>query len=174
MMPPMTAMMLWIIFLGADPAGTAVAKLPKPVAREMTAAVLALNKALGLENWPAKGVKPCVDRGELEALGKDVSPEDAKKCAESALAAAELAGLGKSYALGIIMADIGPATVFAVGTGEAAGWGAYSCDPTRKCNPTKLSGPSKQARRLATRYERACASDKTIWLPSRAAACLAK
>ncbi len=159
----MTLIIAWMLFLGAD---TAVATLPPGVGKEMTQAVMTLNKALGLESWPAKDA--CVDRGGLEALGKDVSAEDTKKCAESALAGVQLPGLGKTYALAIIMAEIGPATVFAVGTESAAGWGAYSCDPTRKCRPTKLSGPSKQAKRLAGRYQRACADPKTIWFPARA------
>lgn len=158
----MIPIIVWTLFLGAN---TAVAKLPPGVGKEMTQAVMALNKALALESWPAKDA--CVDRGGLEALGKDVSAEDTLKCAETALAEVQLPNLGKSYALAIIMADIGPATVFAVGTDDAAGWGAYSCDPTRKCNPTPLAGPSKQAKRLAARYERACADSKTIWFPAR-------
>jgi len=70
------------------------------------------------------------------------------------------------------MAGIGPVTVFAVGLGAAQGWGAYSCDATRgKCPPTKVDGPSKQAKRLAERYRRACADKATIWLPAREGVC---
>jgi len=74
--------------------------------------------------------------------------------------------------IGIPMAGIGPVTVFAIGVGAADGWGAYSCDATRaKCPPTKLDGPSKQAKRLADRYHRACADKSTIWLPSHENVC---
>jgi hypothetical protein len=158
----MLSIMALILSAGVN---TAVAKLPPGLGKEMTLAVMTLNKALALESWPAKDA--CVDRGGLEALAKDVSAADTTKCAQSALAEANLPNLGKSYALAIIMADIGPATIFAVGMGDAAGWGAYSCDPTRKCNPTSLNGPSKPAKRLAGRYQRACADAKTIWFPAR-------
>jgi len=111
---------------------------------------VALNRVLGLESWPAQGVPSCLDRGGLEATAKDVSAEDTKKCADTALDDG-FPDLGKSYVIGIPMAGIGPVTVFAIGLGGAEGWGAYSCDATRpKCPPTKLDGPSKQAKRLAT------------------------
>jgi hypothetical protein len=151
-------------------AGEPAAKLPPPIAKEMTAALVAVNKALGLENWGAEGEKPCVDRGGLEATIKDVSASDTRTCAASALARG-FPGLGKDYVLGIPMAEIGPVTVFAVGKSQAEGWGTYSCDPTRKCNPTKLAAPSKQAKRLADRYRRACADARTVWFPDREAAC---
>jgi hypothetical protein len=121
-----------------------VAKLPAPVAKEMATAVVELNKVLGLESWPAQGFESCLDRGGLEATAKDVSAEDTKKCADTALDAG-FPELGRSYVIGIPMAGIGPVTVFAIGLAQAEGWGAYSCDTTRKCPPTKLNGPSKQA-----------------------------
>jgi hypothetical protein len=34
-----------------------------------------------------------------------------------------------------------------------------------------LNGPSKQAKRLADRYRRACADKATIWLPAREGVC---
>lgn len=151
-------------------AGEPATRLPPPTAKEMTAALVAVNKALGLESWSAEGEKPCVDRGGLEATIKDVSAADTRTCAESALAKG-FPGLGKDYVLGIPMADIGPVTVFAVGKNAAEGWGAYSCDPTRKCGPTKLAAASKQAKRLADRYRRACADAKTVWFPDRETAC---
>ena len=168
-MAPMPVMIAWMLWAAAEAAGP-VAKLPAPVAKEMAAAVVTLNKVLGLESWPSLGFESCLDRGGLEATAKDVSAEDTKKCADTALNAG-FPGLGKSYVIGIPMAGIGPVTVFAIGLGEAEGWGAYSCDTTRKCPPTKLSGPSKQAKRLAERYRRACADSATIWLPAREGVC---
>jgi hypothetical protein len=47
------------------------------------------------------------------------------------------------------MADIGPVTDFAIGLDDADGWGAYSCDPTRKCTPTKLDAASETSQALA-------------------------
>jgi hypothetical protein len=170
-MVPMPAMIAWMLWAAAEAAGGPVAKLPVPVAKEMAAAVLALNRVLGLESWPALGVQSCLDRGGLEATAKDVSAEDTKKCADTALDAG-FPELGKSYAIGIPMAGIGPITVFAIGLGAAQGWGAYSCDATRaKCPPTRLNGPSKQAKRLADRYRRACADNATIWFPAREGVC---
>jgi len=150
--------------------GTTAAKLPPATAKEMTAIIVAINKALGLENWEVEGEKACVDRGGLEATIKDVSAEDAKNCAASAIERG-FPGLGKEYAIGIPMASIGPVTVFAIGKEDAEGWGAYSCDPSRKCNPTKLSATSKQAKRLVERYQRACSDAKTIWFPNREGIC---
>lgn len=171
MMAAMQVTIAWMPWAAAQSAAGPVAKLPAPVAKEMAAAVVALNKVLGLESWPAQGVPSCLDRGGLEATAKDVSAEDTKKCADTALDAG-FPELGKSYAIGIPMAGIGPVTVFAIGIGASDGWGAYSCDATRpKCPPTKLDGPSKQAKRLADRYRRACADNATIWLPAREGVC---
>ena len=171
MMVPMPVIIAWMLWAAAEATAGPVAKLPLPVAKEMAAAVLALNRVLGLESWPAQGVESCLDRGGLEATAKDVSAEDTKKCADTAVDAG-FPELGKSYVIGIPMAGIGPVTVFAIGRGQAEGWGAYSCDATRpKCPPTKLEGPSKQAKRLADRYRRACADKATIWLPAREGAC---
>jgi hypothetical protein len=152
-------------------AGEPAAKLPPAVGKEMTAALVAVNKVLGLESWVTQGgEKPCVDRGGLEATVRDVSAEETRKCAATGIADG-FPGLGKDYVLGIPMAGIGPVTVFAIGKGAAEGWGAYSCDPTRKCNPTKLTATSKQAKRLADRYRRACADAKTVWFPGREEIC---
>jgi hypothetical protein len=170
-MPAMFAMIAWMLWSAAEAASGPVAKLPVPVAKEMSGALVALNKVLGLESWPGQGFESCLDRGGLEATAKDVSAEDTKKCADTALTGG-FPELGKSYVIGIPMAGIGPVTVFAVGLGAAQGWGAYSCDATRpKCPPTKLDGPSKQAKRLAERYRRACADRATIWLPAREGVC---
>ena len=169
-MAAMAAMIAWMLWAAAQAATGPVAKLPLPVAKDMTATIVALNRMLGLESWPALAGEPCLDRGGLEATAKDVSREDTLKCAEQAVSDG-FPEMGKSYVIGIVMGQIGPITVFAVGKGEAEGWGAYSCDPTRKCNPTKLDGPSKQAKRLAERYRRACADKATIWLPDREGVC---
>lgn len=162
----MLATLVWTLLVAGGPA----AKLEAAVGKEMTAAIVAVNKALGLETWDAHGEKPCVDRGGLEAMAKDVGPEETRECASTVIAKG-LPSLGQDYVLGIPMADIGPVTVFAVGIGDSEGWGAYSCDPTRKCAPTKLTATSKQAKRLVERYRRACSDPKTVWFPSRDGVC---
>jgi hypothetical protein len=162
----MLATLVWTLLVAGEPA----AKLDPSVGKEMTTAIVAVNKALGLETWDARGEKPCVDRGGLEAMAKDVGPEETRECASTAIAKG-FPSLGQDYVLGIPMAGIGPVTVFAVGIGDSDGWGAYSCDPTRKCSPTKLSAASKQAKRLADRYRRACLDPKTVWFPDRQRVC---
>jgi len=145
-------------------------KLAQDVAKEMGDAIVAVNKSLGLESWPAQGVKPCIDRGGQGVLAKDVTPEATKKCATAAVEKGS-PGLGKSYVLAILMAGIGPVTVISVGTGEAAGWAAYSCDPTRQCKPMKIGAPNKWGKRLAERLAKACAEAGTIWLPAGQRVC---
>jgi hypothetical protein len=162
----MLATIVWTMLIAGEP----VAKLPPQVGKEMTAAIVAVNKALGLESWIVPGQDPCVDRGGLEATIKDISAEDTQQCAWSVLEKG-FPGLGKDYWIGIPMADIGPVTVFAIGTNDAEGWGAYSCDPSRKCNPTKLTATSKFAKRLAERYRRACQEPRTVWFPNREDIC---
>ena len=162
----MLVTLVWTLLVAGDPS----AKLAASVGREMTDAIIAVNKALGLETWAAHGEQPCVDRGGLEALAKDVPPEEARECTSSAIAKG-FPGLGQDYVLGIPMADIGPVTVFVIGIADSDGWGAYSCDPSRKCAPTKLSATSKQAKRLAERYRRACSDAKTLWFPNREDVC---
>jgi hypothetical protein len=162
----MLATIAWTFLIAGSPA----AKLQPDVAKEMTAVIVAINKVLGLESWTNDGEESCVDRGGLEATAKDVSAEAAHRCAATAIEKG-FPNLGKAYTVGIPMADIGPVTVFAIGQADAEGWGAYSCDPTRKCNPTKLSAGSKQAKRLAERHRRACSASSTIWFPSRDAVC---
>ena len=155
----MLATILWTMFVAGPP----VAKLPPATAKEMTEVIIAVNKVLGLENWDAHtDEKPCVNRGGLEGTIKDVSPEETRECAATALGEG-FPGLGKDYVLGITMAGIGPVTAFAIGLGEAEGWGAYSCDPKRRCRPIKLSAAQKHARRLTVRYRKACEDAKTIF-----------
>ena len=162
----MLATIVWTLLVAGAPA----AKLPTATAKEMTDVIIAANKVLGLESWTIEGEKPCVDRGGLEATAKDVNAEDTRQCASTALSHG-FPGLGKDYVVGIPMAHIGPVTVFAIGVGEADGWGAYSCDPKRRCNPTKLTAGSKQAKRLSERYAKACADAQTVWFPSRDLVC---
>jgi hypothetical protein len=144
-------------------------KLAPAVAKEMADAIVAVNKSLGLESWPAQGVKPCVDRGGQGVLAKDVTPEQARKCASAAVE--KLPELGKGYVLAILMGEIGPVTVVALGTGEQAAWGAYSCDPTRTCKPLKIDPATKWGKRLDERRTKACGDATTIWLPAGQKSC---
>jgi hypothetical protein len=151
-------------------AAAAPAKLPPAVAKEMSDAVVAVDKALGLESWPTHGAEPCVKRAGPENPTQDVSREDTRSCAVSVLAAG-FPTLGKSYVVAVLMAPMGPTTVFALGIDEAAGWGAYSCDPGRKCAPTAISASTKWGKRLLDRQQKACASDSTLWFPAGHRAC---
>jgi hypothetical protein len=163
----MTAAVIALLWLAATPP---VAKVPPPTAQEMSAAIVAVNKALGLESWPNHGAHPCVDRGGEGTMGKDVSAADTRRCAEAALASG-FPLLGKSYALAIAMTAYGPSTVIALGMADAAGFGAYSCDPGRKCLPTKIQPSTKWGKRLGERQVKACAETETVWLPAAARVC---
>src|SRR3954454_4444511 len=101
----------------------APAKLAPATAKEMADAVVAVDKALGMESWPSRGVKPCVDRGGPENPTKDVKAADARGCASSA-GEKGLPNLGKSYVVAVLMAPVGPVTVAAFGIGDAEGWAA--------------------------------------------------
>ena len=146
------------------------AKLAPATGHEMADAIVAVNKSLGLESWPAHGVKPCIDRGGQGVLAKDVKPDDARRCAAAALDKG-LPELGKSFVVAILMAEIGPVTVISLGTGEQAGWGAYSCDPTRACKPMKINPDNKWGKRLDERRAKACGDATTVWLPEGQKAC---
>jgi len=154
--------------------GTAAApptKLPPETAKEMADAIIAVNKALGLESWAMHGgSQPCIDRGGQGIMAKDVTAEDTRKCAATALEKG-FPELGKSYVLAILMASIGPFTVIALGTGDAAGWGAYSCDPGRKCPPLRITPTTKWGKRLGERQARACGEPATVWFPAGQRAC---
>src|SRR5258708_16038048 len=118
-------------------AGQPAAAKPSPeVAREMTEAIGAANKALGLESWEAHGIKPCVDRGGEGANAKDVSPEDTRTCAETAVGK-QFPALGKSFVLAILMAPIGPATVLPFRIPHPHRSAAYSSHPRPKRLPTQ-------------------------------------
>jgi len=166
-MLPATTLIALVTLAAAD---APAAKLPAELAQEMADAVVAIDKALGLESWGARGNKPCIDRGGLGATAKDVGVEETRKCAATGLDKG-LPSLGKSYVLAVLMADIGPVTVVALGIGDAAGWGAYSCDPGRKCPPIKLDPGKKWGKRLVDRRAKACAQTNTIWFPPEKRAC---
>lgn len=170
------AMSLWTAAPSTAPApsaaGTpaAAGKLAPETAKEMAEAIVAVNKALGLESWPTRGAQPCVDRGGQGVTSKDVTGPEARKCAASALEKG-FPELGKSYVLAIQMASIGPVTAIAVGTGAAEGWGAYSCDPERTCKPIKIGAPNKWGKRLAERQAKACGDAATLWFPADKRGC---
>jgi hypothetical protein len=158
-----TLITLWV-------AAATPAKLPPPLAKEMSEIVLALDKSLGLESWPSHGVKPCIERAGPENPTQNVSREDAGKCAEAAVAEG-FPGLGKSYVVAVLMAEMGPMTVVAIGIDQAQGWAAYSCDPGRKCPPLAMNPATKWGKRLIDRQKKACASESTLWFPPKARAC---
>jgi hypothetical protein len=158
----------WMAAIAAQPPA---AKVPAELGREMAEAIVAANKALGLESWPAHGVEPCVDRGGEGTTAKDVSAADTRRCAEKALADGDFSNLGKGYALAIPMSSIGPITVVALGMEAAAGFAAYSCDPGRKCLPTKIQPGTKWGKRLVERQQKACAEPETVWIPANARVC---
>jgi hypothetical protein len=168
------ALLLLATIFGAEGAAAkppaASGKLAPAVAKEMTDAIVAVNKALGLESWPLHGATPCVDRGGQGIEAKSVGPDEARKCAATALDK-NFPELGKSYVLAMPMVSLGPVTVIALGIGDNDGWGAYSCDPERKCNPVKLSAPSKWGKRVAERKAKACAEATTLWFPADQKAC---
>ena len=120
----------------------AVAKVSPEVAREMADAIVAVDKALGLESWAAHGDKPCIDRGGLGARPRTSAP----KRRASAPRRHRQRGFPRwasRTCCAILMADIGPVTVLALGTGDAAGWGAYSCDPGASARPIKIGRPAR-------------------------------
>jgi hypothetical protein len=159
------------VLLAAQPTTVkASAKVPADVAKEMTDAIVAVNKALGLESWESQGIKPCVDRGGEGAGTKDIGPDETRRCAGSALGS-QFPSLGKSFVLAVLMASIGPVTAVAFGVGDAAGWAAYSCDPGRKCLPTKMDPGSKWGKRVLERQLKACRQPTTVWFPADARAC---
>jgi hypothetical protein len=145
-------------------------KLSPDVSKEMAAAIVATNKALGLESWPMHDVKPCIDRGGQGIMAKEVTPDETRKCAAAAIDKG-FPELGKSYVLAVPMTEVGPVTVLAIGIDGSEGWGAYSCDPDRKCLPVKIGSPNKWGQRIAERIGRACAEAGTLWFPADKRAC---
>jgi len=166
----LTTALVAVLATATATAGAPSAKLSPDTAKEMAEAIIAVNKVLGLESWSMHGFQPCIDRGGQGITAKDVSAEDTRKCAATAIEKG-FPELGKSYVLAILMASIGPFTVIALGIGDAAGWGAYSCDPGRKCPPLKISPGSKWGKRMVERQARACAEGATVWFPAGQRAC---
>ena len=168
----MTTMMVLVAaaLTTASAGAPAPGKLSADVSKEMLAASVATNKALGLESWPMHDVKPCVDRGGQGITAKEVTPDETRKCTASAIEKA-FPELGKSYVLAVPMTEIGPVTVLAIGIEGSGGWGAYSCDPDRKCLPVKIGSPNKWGQRIAERIGRACAESGTLWFPADKRAC---
>ena len=168
------AIIMMAAALAAADTGSAPARSPGKLnpetSKQMQGAIVAVNKALGLESWPMHNIKPCVDRGGQGITAKDVTPEETRKCAETALSK-EFPELGKSFVLAIPMTEIGPVTVLALGTGADAGWGAYSCDPDRKCLPVKIGGTAKWSKRIAERQQKACSETTTLWFPADQKSC---
>jgi hypothetical protein len=164
-----TAMALvWALRLVAPAAGATPAKLPDDVSKEMLAAIVAVDKALGLESWGSwGGSKPCVDRGGSAGPAKDITPAQTRSCAEGAVKAG-LPQLGKSYVVAILMAPVGPVTVIALGLPPHGDWGAYSCDPGKTCKPVRLDQDNKWSKRMIERRARACVAAETVWLPDGA------
>jgi hypothetical protein len=165
-MTTMTVLMLASLAAASGGPG----KLSPEVSKEMTEAIVATNKSLGLESWPMHDVKPCIDRGGQGITAKDVTPEETRKCAAAAIEKG-FPELGKSYVLAIQMAEVGPVTVLAIGIGGSEGWGAYSCDPDRKCLPVKVGAPNKWGKRIAERLARFCSESTTLWFPADKRAC---
>src|SRR3569623_1732526 len=151
-------------------AAVPAAKVPAALGQEMADAIVAVNKALGLESWPAHGAQPCVDRGGEGSLTMDVSADDTRRCAGEALSKG-FPQLGKGYALAILMTPGGPATVIALGQAEADGFGAYSCAPGRKRLPTRLQPTSQWGKRLAEWLYNDWGSTETVWVPADARVC---
>jgi hypothetical protein len=160
----MTTVFLAAALTAASAGAPTPGKLSPDVSKEMMAAIVATNKALGLESWPMHDVKPCIDRGGQGITAKEVTADETRKCAASSIEKG-FPELGKSYVLAVPMAEIGPITVLAIGIGGAEGWGAYSCDPDRKCLPVKVGSPNKWGKRIAERIGRACAEPGTLWFP---------
>jgi hypothetical protein len=166
----MMTTVLAAVVMAAATAGAPVGKLQPEVSKEMMAAIVSVNKALGLESWPMHDVKPCIDRGGQGITAKEVTSDETRKCAASSIEKG-FPELGKSYVLAIPMAEIGPVTVLAIGIGDSQGWGAYSCDPDRKCLPVKVGGTAKWSKRIAERLARACSEPTTLWFPADKRAC---
>src|SRR5262245_4324466 len=142
-----TCLIALALVLASGGGGAPAPKLPDELSKEMENAIIAVDKALGLESWSDK---PCVDRGGQYGPAKDVSVDDTRRCAESVLGKG-FPQLGKGYVIAILMANVGPMTVIAVGTGANSDWGAYSCDPGKKCAPVRLDQDNKWSKRVAER-----------------------
>jgi hypothetical protein len=146
---------LWLVLAIAP--GMASAQKPA-AAKEMEHALAVLNQSLGLESYPEPH---CLKR---EYGHMTFTPAEVRACAEKALKEG-FPGLGKSYAIAVLMASVGPSTLIAIAL-DAPGWAVLSCDPGKPCPPRK-SGTDKMGKRVAERLERACKNDTTVWLPKK-------
>lgn len=153
----LTAMILGALLLPAAARADSKSAAPKS-GKEMLAAIEAVNQALGLESHPPPH---CLAWG----FGHQITAAEVRGCVDKALGGLSLPELGKSYAVAVLMAEVGPQTVIAVAL-DAPGWAVLSCDPGKPCPPRK-AGPDKMGKRVIDRSERACRSDKTLWFPSR-------
>ena len=142
-----------LVLLGA----MAHAEKPPKDGKEMAQALSSLDQSLGLESYPPPH---CLKWG----FGHPTLDE-VKACVDQAIKAATLPELGKSYVIAILMAEIGPQTMIAVSL-EQPGWAVLSCDPDKPC-PPRHAGTDKMGKRVVDRLDRACKSDKTIWIPEK-------
>ncbi len=148
------------ILLAVAVAGTAQAGESKapPAAKEMSLALEAVNKSLGLESMP----KPhCLKWG----YGHQITAAEVRACVDQAIKGATLPELGKGYVLAVLMGGVGPQTVIALALG-APGWAVLSCDPGKPC-PARHAGTDKMGKRVVDRTERACDGPETIWVPEK-------
>ena len=90
-----TTALVAVALTAASTGAPSPGKLSPEVSKEMMAAIVAANKALGLESWPMHDVKPCIDRGGQGITAKEVTPEETRKCAASSVEKG-FAELGKS------------------------------------------------------------------------------
>jgi hypothetical protein len=130
----------------------------REVGKEMARTLALLDKSFGLESYPPPH---CLTWG----YGHKITPDEVRACAAKALAAHAPPGLGKTYVVAVLMAEIGPQTMIAVSL-EAPGWAVLSCDPGKPC-PPRHAGSDKMGKRVVDLMQRACSSDKTVWLPEK-------
>ena len=149
-------LMMALLSIAALPA-RGDSKGPK-AAKEMAAAVEAVNKQLGLESYPPPH---CLKWG----FGHQITVEEVRGCVELALKSAGGSELGKSYVIAVLMSEVGPQTVVALSL-DAPGWAALSCDPGKPC-PPRHAGTDKLGKRVVDRSERACKGATTVWFPER-------
>ncbi len=148
--------MMGLLLAAAAPA-RADSKGPK-AGKEMSAALEAINKQLGLESYPPPH---CLKWG----FGHKITPEEVRGCVDQALKTVSVGELGKSYVVAVLMSEIGPQTVIAVAL-DAPGWAVLSCDPGKPC-PPRHAGADKMGKRVLDRTGRACKQSTTIWFPER-------
>jgi hypothetical protein len=130
----------------------------KESAAEMLKAMQLLDRSFGLESMPPPH---CLKWG----YGHVITADEVKACAKQALEGQALPGLGTSYVLATIMADIGPQTIIAVSL-DPAGWVVLSCDPGKPCPPRK-PGSDKYGLRVTDALARACSKPTTLWIPEK-------